>query len=88
MDENTRTSEFALQIGGDAHHPLEGQVRQRVRGFIEAILGEELQAALGRGRHERSAAGARGQRDGHRERQVIGTSGPETVKVPRARLLT
>ena len=88
MDGNTKTSEFALLVSAGAHDPLEEEVRQRVRGFIEAILEEELQAALGRGRYERSAEGARGRRNGHRKRQVIGTFGPETVKVPRARLLT
>ena len=87
MNEHTKTSEFALQVGAGAHDPLEDEVRQRVRGFIEAILEEELQAALGRGRYQRPAEGARGQRNGHRERQVIGTFGPETVKVPRARLI-
>lgn len=53
MDENTKTSEFALQIDGGAHDPLEDEARQRVRGFIEAILEEELQAALGRSRYQR-----------------------------------
>ena len=48
MNEHTRTSEFALQVGAGAHDPLEDEVRQRVRGFIEVILEEELQTALGR----------------------------------------
>ena len=87
MDENTETSEFALQVGGGGRDPLEDEVRRRVRGFIETILEEELQAALGRGRYQRLAEGQRGQRNGHRDRQVIGTFGAETVKVPRARLV-
>lgn len=87
MNEHTKTSEFALQVGAGAHDPLEDEVRQRVRGFIEVILEEELQTALGRSRYQRPAEGARGQRNGHRKRQVIGTFGPETVKVPRARLV-
>jgi len=52
-----------------------------------AFLEDELQAALGRGRYERPADGAKGHRNGHRERQVIGTFGSETVKVPRARMI-
>jgi hypothetical protein len=88
MDENTKTSEFALLVSAGAYDPLEDEVRQRVRGFIEAILEEELRPALGRGRYVRSAEGVRGRRNGHRERQVIGTFGPETVKVPRVRLVT
>ncbi|TFL15885.1 transposase, partial [Jannaschia formosa] len=66
--------------------PIEDGVRGRVRACIEAILEEELEAALGRGRYERSEKGPRGWRNGHRDRQVIGTFGPETVQVPRARL--
>ena len=57
-------------------------------GFIEAIIEEELEAALGRGRYERTADGARGYRNGHREREVIGTFGSERIRVPRARLTT
>ena len=55
MDENTKTSKFALLVSAGAYDPLEDEVRQRVRGFIEAILEEELRAALGRGRYVRSA---------------------------------
>ena len=87
MNEHTKASEFALPIDGGAHDPLEDEVRRRVRGFIETILEEELEAALGRRRYQRSAESKRGQRNGHRERQVVGTFGPETVKVPRARLV-
>jgi putative transposase len=87
MKEDTETSTFALLAGDGGIDPLEDGVRQRVRIFIKTILEEELQAALGRGRYERSAGGARGHRNGHRERQIIGTFGAETVKVPRARLV-
>lgn len=87
MKNDTETSTFALLASDRALDPLEDGVRQRVRAFIEATIEEELQAALGRGRYERPAEGARGQRNGHRERQVIGTFGSETVKVPRARMI-
>jgi transposase-like protein len=87
MKDDTETSTFALLVSDRAFDPLEDGVRERVRDFIEAILEEELRAALGRGRYERPAEGARGQRNGHRERQVIGTFGSETVKVPRARMI-
>jgi transposase-like protein len=87
MTGHTETLEFALSDYGGAHDPLEDEVRQRVRGYIEAIFGEELAVALGRGRDQRSVESKRGQRDGHRDRQVIGTFGPEVVKVPRARLV-
>jgi putative transposase len=91
MKDDTKTSTVALLASDGAFDPLEDGVRQRVRFFIEAILEEELEAALGRGRYERACESAKGHRNGHRnghrERQVIGTFGAETVKVPRARLV-
>jgi hypothetical protein len=87
MKDDTETSTFALLASEGAFDPLEDGVRRRVRAFIEATIEEELRVALGRGRYERPADGARGQRNGHRERQVIGTFGAEQVKVPRARVV-
>jgi putative transposase len=72
-------------LGADWFDPLEAGVRQRLRGLIEGLLEEELTAALKRTRYDRSAA-ATGARNGHRVRQVLGTFGPVTVSVPRARL--
>jgi hypothetical protein len=46
---------------------------------------EELAEALGRARHARGGK-ARGYRNGHRDRQLVGTFGTETVRVPRARI--
>jgi putative transposase len=90
------SAEGTLFLGGDWFDPLEAGVRTRIRGFIEELLEEELDAALGRDRYERPrlsetgvgggpVVGA-GHRHGHRERQLIGTFGPVTVRVPRARL--
>ena len=87
-------------IGADGHFlcddwfdPLESGVRARIRGFIEGLLEEELDAALGRGRYERpDKAGplrpevSVGMRHGHRERGLLGTFGALNVRVPRARL--
>ncbi len=64
--------------------PLEAGVRERLRALIEELLEDELTAALGR-RYERGRA-VRGHRHGRRERQLLGTFGPVTVSVPRARL--
>ena len=77
VKEDSETSPFALLAEHDAFDPLEG-VRLRVRVFIETILEEELQAALGRGRYERPAEVDH--RNGHRERQIMGTFGAETVR--------
>lgn len=71
--------------GSDWFDPLEEAVRLQVRGFIEELLEEELEAALGRGRYERSAAG-KGHRHGRRPRQLVATFGPVELSVPRARL--
>ena len=45
----------------------------------------ELERALGRGRYQR-AGRVTGYRNGHRERGLLGTFGPVTLPVPRARL--
>jgi putative transposase len=71
--------------GSDWFGPLEEAVRGQVRAFIEELLEEELEAALGRGRYERGAA-SNGRRHGHRPRQLVTTFGPLTLSVPRARL--
>jgi putative transposase len=81
-------------FGGDAwFDPLEAAVRLRIRGFIEAMLESELDAALARGRYERqtsadagAASGGVGHRHGHRERSLTGSFGSVRLRVPRARL--
>jgi putative transposase len=78
----SRPSPFA---GSDWFDPLEEAVRSQVRSFIEQVLEEELEAALGRGRYERGAS-SNGRRHGHRPRQLVTTFGPLTLSVPRARL--
>jgi len=57
-----------------------------VRGFIEELVGQELEAALGRGRYERDAEAPKGYRNGTRERQLLGSFGPVELSVPRARM--
>ena len=87
MDETTTTPTPSPLLGAGWSDPLEDEVRGRVRAFIEEILEEELSISLGRGRYERAEDTGRGWRNGHRDRQVIGTFGAETVRVPRARLV-
>src|SRR2546423_1106027 len=92
------SAEGTLFLGGDWFDPLEAGVRTRIRGFIEELLEAELDAALGRDRYERPRLAETGvgggpvmragHRHGHRERQLMGTFGPVTVHVPRARLET
>ena len=81
---STSASPFS---GENWFDPLEDAIRFRVRAFIEAVVAEEAQAALGgRARYQRSGA-PKGYRNGHRHRQLVGTFGALTVSLPRVRLL-
>jgi len=86
MKTNSTTSAeaSALFAGETWFDPIEAGIRGRIRGFIETMLEEELAAALGRERYERGPV--KGHRHGKRERQLLGSFGPVTVSVPRARL--
>jgi putative transposase len=86
MEESIATTAPPPFLGEHWFDPLEAAVRGRIRGFIEELLEGELESALQRGRYDRRGA-ARGHRHGHRDRQLIGTFGPVTVSVPRARLV-
>ncbi len=66
--------------------PIEAGLRERMRGFIETMLEEELTAALGRGRYRRGGAAAGGYRHGVRHRQLLGSFGPLEIAVPRRRV--
>ena len=76
--------------------PLETEIRGRIRGFIEELIHEELDASLARPRYGRpangiegsadSAAGTAGHRHGRRPRTLMGTFGKVEIDVPRARL--
>ncbi len=85
MEQDISVDEEIPMLGADWFDPLESGVRQQIRLFIQGMLEEELAAALGRARYGREA-GAAGHRNGHRDRQLLGTFGPVTVSVPRARL--
>src|SRR3954465_10323460 len=87
MEDDSTTAQAATLFTGDAwFDPIEAGIRERIRGFIEALFEEELTAALGRGRCERSVGTPRGYRNGTRERHLLGSFGPVQVSVPRARM--
>ena len=89
MEQGSTTSEAADTglFAGDAwFDPIEAGIRERVRGFIEKLLEQELTAALGRDKSERAAGAPKGYRNGTRERQLLGSFGPVEVEVPRARM--
>jgi transposase-like protein len=64
---------------------LQGLLRKRILATIEEILDEELHAALGCERHERSEE-RRGYRNGARCRRITTEVGAVTMRVPRGRL--
>ncbi len=89
MEENsTKTqADGTTLFAGDAwFDPIEAGIRERVRGFIEELLEQELTAALGRTRHERAEGEPAGYRNGTRKRQLLGSFGPVELSVPRARM--
>jgi transposase-like protein len=85
MDEDSTTTDAAPLFAGSAwFDPIEAGLRERIRGFIEELIEQELTEALGRGRYERG--GAAGHRHGRRTRQLTGSFGTVELAVPRARL--
>src|SRR5512144_2427207 len=66
--DSMRVEDEAKLFLGDAwSDPIEAGIRDRIRGFIEELIEEELAAALGRGRYER------------RQRRGDGEAGPADV---------
>lgn len=87
MEDDSTTAQAATLFTGEAwFDPIEAGIRERIRGFIEALFEEELTTALGRGRCERAVGAPRGYRNGTRERHLLGSFGPMQVSVPRARM--
>jgi len=77
--------------------PVEAGLRARVRGFIETLIADELDAALSRTRYGRLAKDAatsgdatplNGHRHGRRSRSLMGTFGRTEIEVPRARIMS
>ena len=72
------------RVDGDT---IELRMRERVRATIEAIVEEELVAALGAERSSRVEE-RRGYRHGSRQRTLTTTLGPATFAMPRARVVS
>jgi len=82
----TEAGSMGLFAGEAWFDPIEAGIRDRVRGFIQELLEQELTASLGRGKSERASGEPKGYRNGTRERQLLGSFGPVEVEVPRARM--
>ena len=67
---------------------LETLIRQRARGLIDAIVEEELEAALGAASSARVGPARQGYRHGTRERTLTTSLGPTCFTMPRARVQT
>ena len=86
-------SEAAVELFDNWFDPIETEVRERAREFIEELIRGELDAALARPRYGRGhmtgdegSTGISGYRHGQRTRSLTGTFGPIRIEVPRARL--
>jgi len=83
-----RDSRKVVEEEGFAWGPdtIEVEIRERVRGMIEAIVEEELEATLGAGKSQRVGAVRTGYRHGVRTRQLSTSLGQTTIRLLRARL--
>jgi putative transposase len=85
MEKNSTTDAAPLFSGEAWFDPIEAELRERIRGFLEEMVEQEATAALGRSRYQRGASA--GYRNGTRSRRLLGSFGPIEIAVPRARLL-
>jgi len=84
----TQQSTAPAGVSSVGWEDLEAFVRQRIQGFVQELLEEEVSALLGRGRYERRAAvdAAPGYRNGHGPpRRLALMSGTVTLRRPRVR---
>jgi transposase-like protein len=65
---------------------IEQAMRRRIRDTIEALVKEELDAALGAATSARAGEQRQGYRHGTRERTLTTSLGPATFAMPRARI--
>src|SRR5215203_1710141 len=85
-DSRNRSAEEGDQVA--ATTSLELMIRRRARGLIDALVEEELDAALGAAESARVGSARQGYRHGTRERTLTTSLGPTTFAMPRARLRT
>ena len=84
MEKNSTTDAAPLTCGEAWFDPIEAELRDRIRGFLEEMVEQEATAALGRRRYQRGASA--GYQNGTRSRRLLGSFGPVEIAVPRARL--
>ena len=69
-------------VCADEATSLETLIRRRARGLIDAIVDEELEAALGAAESARVGLARQGYRHGSRERTLTTSLGPTTFAMP------
>jgi putative transposase len=88
MAKDSRKVSSEEAIRAEETTTLETLIRRRARGLIDAIVEEELEAALGAAESARVGAARQGYRHGTRERTLTTSLGPTTFAMPRARVRT
>src|SRR4030042_1974898 len=76
------STEEVMVSRGDRFELLEEALREKTRGWIERMVNEELEVALGVGRHGRDES-RRGYRKGQREGTFRSRMGKHKIKMPR-----
>ncbi len=76
------SGKWGLPTRGQREGFLEGKLREKTREWIEVMVNEELDAALGSGRHERGEQ-RRGYRKGRRRRTFTTSNGKHEFAMPR-----
>src|ERR1700674_1652223 len=88
MAKDSRKVSSEEAIRAEETSTLETLIRRRARGLIDAIVEEELEAALGAAESARVGPARQGYRHGTRERTLTTSLGPTTFAMPRARVRT
>lgn len=88
MAKDSRKASVEEAVGAEEATTLETLIRRRARGLIDAIVEEELEAALGAAESARVGPARQGYRHGTRERTLTTSLGPTTFAMPRARVRT
>src|SRR5438876_6321312 len=86
MEHSTSNRPDEKETRGFGPDSIEAEMRTRIREMIEAIVEEELDAALGARRSARVGEARQGYRHGTRERMLTTSLGPTSITMPRARL--
>jgi len=90
------TIETTEQLFDNWFDPIEAELRDRARGFLQAMFEAELEETLARSRYARrrklsgdeTGPAVTGHRHGRRSRSLLGSFGKVKIDMPRARLNT